>query len=490
MAAEDEDWRQAVRVTGDERWNPTVMTRHLRSVLGWLPIEQVPPTILLRDRTLARIVAAAAIEAGVPVPRPGHEVDLNSLRIAGLLPDPNDPAHVESARDGLFLVPQSTKDGRRQGVREYVLDALARLGDRLVVQTDALVERVVFNRTAQGLRASAVAFRHGRHLYRASPRYSADTPWTRHRVKVSREVVLAGGAFNSPQLLMLSGIGPANELRRHGVPVRLDLPAVGTTLQDRYEMSVVSRYSRRFGITDGLTFGAPGDPGMARWKADPLSSVYRSNGIVVGVKLAQAGGRPDVFLFGSPSRFEGYEPGFAIKAVADPRYFTWAVLKGWSQNRMGTVRLRSADPTEPPEVNFRYFDDATGGEADLDGVLRGLRFARAVNRRADQLAWLDQARATEVFPGPALVDGSERLRDHVRRDAWGHHASCSNPMGRSGDGRSVVDGQLLVHGTRNLRIVDASVFSQIPGMFPVVAIFMLAEKAAADMLALAARDRQ
>jgi choline dehydrogenase len=490
MAAEDDDWREAVRVTGDDRWNPTAMSKHLRAVLGWLPVEQVPPTILLRDRTLARIVVAAAIEAGVPVPRPGHEIDLNSLRVAGLVPDPNDPAHVEAARDGLFLVPQSTKDGRRQGVREYVLDALARLGDRLVVQTDALVERIVFDRTDEGVRARAVSFRHGRHLYRASPQYRADETWTRHRVQVSREVVLAGGAFNSPQLLMLSGIGPADELRRHGVPVRLDLPAVGTTLQDRYEMSVVSRYSDRFGITDGLTFGAPGDPGMARWKADPLSSVYRSNGIVVGVKLAAADGRPDVFVFGSPSRFEGYEPGFAVKALTDPRYFTWAVLKGWSQNRTGTVRLRSADPTEPPDVNFRYFDDATGGDADLDGVLRGLRFARAVNRRADQLAWLDQARAVEVFPGPALADGTKGLRDHVRRDAWGHHAACSNPMGRSDDGRSVVDGQLLVHGTSNLRIVDASVFAQIPGMFPVVAIFMVAEKAAADMLALAAREPQ
>jgi choline dehydrogenase len=490
MAAEDDDWREAVRVTGDERWNPTAMGRHLRAVLDWLPIEQVPPTILLKDRTLARIVAAAAVEAGLPTPRPGHEIDLNSLRVAGLLPDPNDPAHIEAERDGLFLIPQSTKDGRRRGVREYVIDALGRLGDRLTVQTDALVERVVLDPTADGVRASGVSFRHGRYLYRASPRYRADTPWTRHEVRVTREVVLAGGAFNSPQLLMLSGVGPADELRRHGLPVLLDLPAVGTTLQDRYEMSVVNRYSNRFGITEGLAFGAPGDPGLARWRSDPLSSVYRSNGIVVGVKLASADGRPDVFVFGSPSRFEGYEPGFAEKALTDPRHFTWAVLKGWSQNRVGTVRLRSADPTEPPEVNFRYFDDGAGGGADLDGVLRGLTFARAVNRRADQLAWFDQARATEVYPGPGLADGTGPLRDHVRRDAWGHHAACSNPMGRPGDGRSVVDGRLLVHGTTNLRVVDASAFARIPGVFPVVAVFMLAEKAAADILALAAGERR
>jgi choline dehydrogenase len=488
MAAEADDWREAVRVTGDDRWNPTVMARHEKAVLGWLPVEQVPPTILLRDRTLARIVTAAAIEAGLPTPRPGQEIDLNSMRIGGLLPDPNDPAHLEAERDGLFLIPQSTKDGKRRGVREHVLDALARLGDRLTVQTDALVERLDVMRDPGGVRVTGVSFRHGRHLYRASPQAKAGAPFARHRVRVTREVILAGGAFNSPQLLMLSGIGPAAELRRHDLPVHVDLPAVGTTLQDRYELSVVRRYSRQFGITDGLTFGAPGDPGLDRWRADPLTSVYRSNGIVVGIKLAPPDGRPDVFVFGSPSRFEGYAPGFAEKALTDPRYFTWAVLKGWSENRVGTVRLRSADPTEPPEINFRYFDDGTGGAADLDGVLRGLRFARAVNRRADQLAWLDQADATEVFPGPELADGGEPLRDFIRRQAWGHHAACSNPMGRRDDGKSVVDGRLRVHGTTNLRVVDASVFARIPGVFPVLAVFAIAEKAAADIVADAAKE--
>ena len=356
------------------------------------------------------------------------------------------------------------------------------------MQPDALVEQVVLSPGTGGLRASGVVFRYGRHLYRASPRYRPDTLWLRYHVGVAREVVLAGGAFNSPQLLMLSGIGPADQLRRHGLPVHIDLSTVGTTLQDRYELSVVSRFPHRFDITRGLTFGAPGDPGVAAWRADPLSSVYRSNGIVVGAKLpAPDGDHPDVFVFGSPSRFEGYAPGFAAKALTDPRYFTWAVLKGWSHNRVGTVRLRSADPADPPEVNFRYFDDGAGGsagaDADLDGVLRGLAFARAVDRRAAGLAWFDQARATEVFPGPGLADFGDPLREFVRREAWGHHASCSNPMGRPGDGRSVVDGHLLVHGTTNLRVVDASVFARIPGLFPVLAIHALAEKAAADIVA-------
>jgi choline dehydrogenase len=484
MAPEDDDWSEAVRVTGDPRWNPHAMQRHLRAVRDWLPIEQVPPTLLLADRTLARLVAAAAVESGLPFPRPGQEVDLNTMNIGGLLPDPNDPAHVRGQREGLFLIPQSTKDGQRRGVRERLLESLPQLNGRLTIQTDALVERIVLDTDQSGQqRATAVAFRHGRHLYQASPRFRADTPWRQHAVRVRREVIVAGGTFNSPQVLMLSGIGPAPELHRHGITPRVELPAVGTNLQDRYEMTVVDRFGAPFDVAARCTFGEADDPCLADWRRDPGAAVYRSNGIVVGVKLRLTGARyPEVFLFGSPSRFEGYEPGFAVKGLADHRYFTWAVLKGWSGNRTGTVRLRSADPTASPEINFRYFDDGAGGTEDLDAVLAGIDHARRINRRARQLAWLDQADGTEVFPGGGLVDRAD-LHELVRREAWGHHASCSNPMGRRDDGRSVVDGRLRVHGTSNVRVVDASVFARIPGLYPVLAIYTLAEKAAADILA-------
>ena len=99
-----------------------------------------------------------------------------------------------------------------------------------------------------------------------------------------------------------------------------------------------------------------------------------------------------------------------------------------------------------------------------------------------ELAWLEQNSAVEVFPGPALRT-PEQLAGAVRKRAWGHHASCSNPMGVRGDGRSVVDSRLRVHGTTNLRVVDASVFPRIPGLFPAIAVYTLAEKAAAMVLA-------
>jgi len=495
LVPEPDDWSQIVRVTGDQSWNPTSMDPHLAAVRRWLPIEMAPPSVLLRDRAVARMVLAAALEGGLPAPRPGHEVDLNTLSVAGALPDPNDPALVEEGRTGLFLIPQATRGGRRRGTRDLILQALRRLDGRLTVQTDALVERILFEPDgaagAGALRARAVDFRYGRHLYSASPRFSPGAPYTRYRVRVRREVLLCGGTFNSPQVLMLSGIGAPEQLRRYGIDPLIDLPSVGVGLQDRYEMSVVTRLERPFDVTRACTFGAPGDPCLAAWRSDPAEAVYGSNGIVVGVKL-RTGGRdwPDVFVFGSPSRFEGYAPGFAEKALADRRYFTWAVLKGWSGNHAGTVRLRSADPADTPAINFHYFGDgledgAAAAGQDLDGVVTGLEFARRVNRRAATLAWLDQDRAEEVFPGPAVREPDDLARV-VRKEAWGHHASCSNPLGRRGDGRSVVDSRLRVHGTTNLRVVDASVFPRIPGLFPVIAIYTLAEKAAAMVIADAA----
>jgi choline dehydrogenase len=133
--------------------------------------------------------------------------------------------------------------------------------------------------------------------------------------------------------------------------------------------------------------------------------------------------------------------------------------------------LRSDDPREPPHIVFHYFDEGTDTEgADLDAVAEGVRIARDVMRRAGDLV------AEEVSPGPSVQAGEE-LRDWVRDQAWGHHASCTCPMGPASDPGSVVDSRFRVHGAARLRIVDASVFPRIPGFFIVTSVYMLAEKA-------------
>jgi choline dehydrogenase-like flavoprotein len=157
-------------------------------------------------------------------------------------------------------------------------------------------------------------------------------------------------------------------------------------------------------------------------------------------------------------------------------YLTWAVLKGQTRNR-GRVRLASADPRDRPEIHFNYFDPAQDPEGrDLDAVVEGVRFARELSKEAGARL------AAEESPGPQ-VQTTDELREWVRTHAWGHHASCTCPIGADGDPMAVLDHRFRVRNTQGLRVVDASVFPGIPGFFIVSAVYIAAEKAADDILA-------
>src|SRR5207247_437515 len=145
--------------------------------------------------------------------------------------------------------------------RERVLDVARRHPDRLRIVLNALATKVLLD---EDRRAIGVEFFEGERLYHAHTPPSGESG-QRLALYASREVVLAGGAFNSPQLLMLSGIGPAEALRRRGIEPRVPLPGVGTNLQDRYEVSVVYRMNMKaWEVYDGATFGA-GDPQFLEW---------------------------------------------------------------------------------------------------------------------------------------------------------------------------------------------------------------------------------
>ena len=491
LAPDPKDWTDLARLTGDPSFGHTSMQAHYQAVRRWLPIELADPAQLLGDPKLARLLLAAAEKAA-----PGRDaaVDLDRRTVAGATLDPNDPLLVEAGAEGFFMIPQSVRHGERRGTRERLTTTMRAHPDRLLLQTHALVERILLEPGepggAGGPRAVGVQLVCRAHLYAAdpsaTPASAAELAGVRYQVRARREVILAGGAFNSPQLLMLSGIGPRAHLASLGIRPLVPLPAVGTNLQDRYEVSVVTRFPREFDIARGCTFGAPGDPCLRAWRDGERLSPYATNGIVAGIKHRSAGAdRPDIFIFGAPVRFDGYAPGFAARATREHDYFTWAVLKGYARNRTGTVRLRSADPAATPAINFRYFGDDTDtpeAEADLAALREAVALARGINARARRMAILDGEVEQEVFPGPE-VDTAQRLDRLIRRDAWGHHASCSNPMGPPGDSGSVVDPRFRVNGVTGLRIVDASVFPRIPGLFIVLPLYILAEKAAQTILA-------
>jgi len=431
---------------------------------GWLRAEKAIPVSALGDEDLVRVILDAAHDAFATVAQPVDRVRWFLLGQA----DPNDWRLVKGNSVGIRYTPLATRNHRRTGARERLLDVARRHPDRLRIELDALATRILF----EDDRAVGVEYRKGARLYRAHANPSAGNGEARE-VRASREVVLSGGAFNTPQLLMLSGIGPRETLARYGIAARVDLPGVGRNLQDRYEVGVVHRMSfPAWEVLEGARF-AKGDPQYRQWAAGG-NGVYGTNGAVLAVVKRSSPGRPlpDLFCFALLGRFEGYFPNYSALFPKHLNYLTWAILKAHTNNRAGEVTLRSADPRDTPLINFRYFEEGSDrAREDLDSVVDGIRFVRSMTADLKEKKLL-----VEELPGDQVRTDDE-LRQFVRDNAWGHHASCTCPIGPRDKG-GVLASDFKVHGTDGLRVVDASVFPRIPGFFIVSAVYMIGEKAA------------
>lgn len=492
------DWDSIATLTGDSSWQADKMrgyfqrlenchhrplhrwlgkfginpTRHGWN--GWLQTEKAIPESALDDVGLVDTLL-------VSVDKSFKEVDVPHSSWRWLLlgqADPNDWRLVQDNAVGVSYPPLATRNHQRNGSRERVLDVAQRFPDRLFIELDALATRVLFD---DSQRAIGVEYLKGAQLYRASGQRS-DAPGERREALATREVILSGGAFNTPQLLMLSGIGPAAHLQAHGIAVRVDLPGVGQNLQDRYEVGVVNRMNfDHWEVLKGAEF-AKGDPQYQQW-AEGRKGVYTTNGAVLAVIKRSVPQRPlpDLFCFAVLGLFRGYFPNYSRLFPEHLNYLTWAILKAHTNNRAGEVTLRSADPRDPPHINFHYFEEGSpGGDQDLDSVVEGIKFVRTLTADMKRQNLI----AAEELPGDA-VQTDDELRQFVRDHAWGHHASCSCAIGPR-EQNGVLDSNFRVYGTRGLRVVDASVFPRIPGFFIVSAVYMIAEKAADAILADAA----
>ena len=451
---------------------------------GWLTTNRADPALAIKDRQLLSIIKAAAKAALVEqLGRP--------LRIWEDLDtylDPNDwRAQEETKLQGLWVTPLATNAGRRNGTREYIHTVQGEVPEHLTVKTNALATKVLFD---DGNKAIGAEYLDGEHLYRADPRagHAGKDPVLNqvNRVFAQREVILCAGAFNTPQLLKLSGVGPREELIRLGINVRVDLPGVGENLQDRYEIGVITEMKSDFALLDkDCTFRPPRagekpDPCFVQWQSG--KGTYTTNGVALGIieKSRPDRSDPDLFIFGLPGYFKGYYPKYSEEVVRKRNYFTWAILKAHTRNTAGSVVLKSGDPRDVPHVNFRYFEEGNDSSGDdLESVVEGVEFVRRMMNRASD------AIESEVLPGDH-VRTREQIREFVKNEAWGHHASCTCKMGAGDDEMAVVDSKFRVHGTKNLRVVDASVFPRIPGFFIVTAVYMIGEKASDVILADAA----
>ncbi len=334
---------------------------------------------------------------------------------------PSNPDFNGAAQDGFGPFQVNVKAGRRvTGASAYLRPVLDR--SNLTVATNALVMRVVLTRG----RASGVEYRHeGRPV----------------QARARREVVLCAGAFESPKLLMLSGLGPAEQLTGLDIPVTVDLPGVGLNLQDHPRIDV-----------------AFADP--APTQVDPASNILEAGGFLNTSSDPQG---PDVqFHFATT---------LVNPALLD-RGPGWQIIVCPTRPRArGDVRLRSGDPTDPPKVRFNYLTEAE----DRAALLRGLAVAREI-AMSDAFTPI---RGRELFPGAdvqdewALESGLRQMMDSE------YHPVGTCRMGT--DETAVVDPELRVRGVDGLRIADASIFPDITSGNTNAATVMVGEKAA-DLL--------
>ncbi len=254
-------------------------------------------------------------------------------------------------------------------------------------------------------------------------------------------------------------------------------------MQDRYENAVISVTDKDYDLTKDCTFlltDGP-DPCLEEWEAGDnqmSKGVYATNGGAVAyvLKSSVADKDADVIILGAPGAFTGYFPGYSRYSLGDKRHWSWLILKGHTRNRAGTVKLVSTDPRDMPNITFRNF--AQGGDEDAEALYEAVQWSRsAMDTYVPTFGKFE-----ESWPGRNYTNEAD-IKQWLQDEAWGHHASCTCPMGADGDPMAVLDSNLKVRGVEGLRVVDASVFPRIPGFYIVAAIYTMSQKASEMIIA-------
>ena len=361
---------------------------------------------------------------------------------------PRNPDFNGATTFGVGSYQLSIRDGWRCSSAAAFLHPV-RTRANLTVRTGAHVTRVLFERDA----ATGVEWREGGVL---------------HTARAAREVILSGGSLQTPQILQLSGIGPAALLREHGIEVVVDAPEVGENLQDHYQARTIVRLKERVSLNDDVRSPLRLASMGLDWLLNNRGPLTVGAGQVGGAACTEhaRGARPDVQFNVMPLSVD--KPGDPLHTYSG---FTASVWQCHPASR-GRVAIQSANPLQQPRIEPRYFAE----DIDRRTIVAGIRILREIYRQpAFRDLWTD-----EVLPGakgqdePALFDFARNTGGTV------FHPVGTCRMGS--DARAVVDPQLRVRGVERLRVVDASVMPTVTSANTNAASLMIGEKGARTIL--------
>lgn len=418
---------------------------------GW-SFTDVLPYFQRNERWLGSVGSARRGTAGqVPVTpidwtHPICEAFITGAQEQGL---PRNPDYNGDTQAGVGYFQRTIHRGWRQSTARAYLRSP---GSNLAVRTHAQATRIVLN----GMRAVGVEYAQG------GPGGSAKS------ISARREVVVCAGAINTPRLLQLSGIGPAEHLQALGLPVAHSLAGVGAHLKDHFSVRVVGRVRRGSALTINELARVPRLWGQAaRWLAGKPSILALSPSLVHFFWHSGLGDgvRPDLQGVFTPASYrEGY--------VGQLDTYPGMTCGVWAHRPRseGEVRLRSNDPWADPLIRPNYLSH----EEDLRVLTAGVRLARGLLRTQALAPFFE----TEAMPG-ADVQSDEDILAYIRRYGVSSYHLCGTArMGPAADAGAVVDAQLRVHGLQGLRVADSSVMPAIPSANICAATMMIGEKAA------------
>jgi choline dehydrogenase len=350
-----------------------------------------------------------------------------------------------AGQDGVGYHQTTTRRGRRCSTAVgYLRPALRRPNLRVV--TEALAETILFD----GNRAVGVQFRRG-------------NSGERQTASAAREIILCGGAVNSPQLLMLSGIGPQEQLAQFGIAVVQHVPGVGQSLQDHYSAAVKLKCAQPVTVNDVMLSSARKlKAGLQYYTmhTGPLAMISSPAALFARTRAELAS--PDVKISISP--FSADRPQDGLHKWSG---FTTIAYQLRPESR-GQIRLKSADPAEPPAVHPNYLT----AELDQQTLVAGLKLCRQLLAGPHLAPFV----ATEFLPGPTVQSDDELLDYARRRGGTVYHPTSTCKMGN--DALAVVDAELRVHGVAGLRVADASIMPTLVSGNTNAATIMIGERAA------------